>query len=54
MGAECKFAARIDIGWIRIDPEICTDRWSVSTRISTDFWTDLDLRFGRFMLKWYF
>ena len=32
--------ARIDIGSIRIDPEIGTDRWSVSTRptgIRTDF-----------------
>ena len=36
--------ARIDIGSIRIDPEIGTDRWSVSTRptrIRTDFWNDL-------------
>ena len=36
--------ARINIGSIRVDREIGTDRWSVSTRptrIRTDFWNDL-------------
>ena len=36
--------ARMDIGSSRIDPEIGTDMWSVSTRptrIRADFWNDL-------------